>query len=152
MVRYGALAARVLTKRLRGCGLAGMRSGKGHGPLGTALRCALAVLVLMGSLAKGVVIEIEHEHHDDHGAHHEYVVQHEHHDHEGDAPPSDQGEGDSRSVPHTHTHRVLFEMGPMTAPSPAAVGYVPAGMPAACVVVSEECGDGPTFELLKPPQ
>jgi hypothetical protein len=102
-----------------------------------------------------VVIEIEHEHHDDHGAHHEHDVQHDHHDHEGDAPPSDQGdqgEEDSRSVPHTHTHLVLFEMGPMTAHSPAAVGHVPAGKKAACVVVSEECGDGPTFELLKPPQ
>ena len=151
-VRYGALAARVLTKRLRGCGLAGMRSGKGHGPLGTALRCALAVLVLMGSLAKGVVIEIEHEHHDDHGAHHEHGVPHEHHDHEGEEKPSDPGGEDSRSVPQTHSHLVLFEMGPMTAHSPAAVGHVPAGKPAASVVVSEECGDGPTFELLKPPQ
>jgi hypothetical protein len=129
-----------------------MRSGKGHGPLGTALRCALAVLVLMGSLAKGVVIEIEHEHHDDHGAHHEHGVPHEHNDHEGEEEPSDPGDQDSRSVPETHTHLVVFEMGPMTAPSPAAVGYVPAGKQAACMFVSEECGDGPTFELLKPPQ
>jgi hypothetical protein len=131
-----------------------VRVGDGDGRVGTALRCVLALLVLMGSLAKGVVMEIEHEHH---GNSHEHGVHehgHDHRGHDGDQRPSDDQDGGkgTQPVPETHTHVLLFEMGPMTAHSAARIGHVPMGKPGACVSWGEDCPDGPTFELLKPPQ
>lgn len=80
---------------------------------GTAMRCAMTLLVLFVSLAKGaMVMEIRHDHRHDHVPHHGH--QHSHEDSPADRDDNQENLPDRDGG--SHTHLLVIDMGSMTHP------------------------------------
>ena len=128
-----------------------MRFGKEISSFGTAMRCAMMLIVLIASLARGaVVLELKHEHHHDHDFHHS----HQHESGSGQSEGNDGEDGETAPERNTedHSHRLIVDAGPMMPHLVTHAEFVPVGGSAALAILHQQCPDGPHFELIKPPQ
>lgn len=140
-----------LTKRRAALLLPTMRFGNQISSFGTAMRCAMTLIILIASLARGaVVLELKHEHHHDHDFHHS----HQHESGSGQSEDNDGEDGETAPERNTedHSHRLIVDAGPMMPHLVTHAEFVPVGGSAALAILHQQCPDGPHFELIKPPQ
>lgn len=127
-----------------------LRPDRNH-PALSALRMCVALLFLVASVARGAsVIEIRHQHQHEHaaeGQHHESPT----HGTE-DRGTSDSGSEDSQQDPGKHSHLLTLDSSPMVEPTLLQECFIPVRVTRVKPHGDQSCSDGPTFELLKPPQ
>ena len=143
--------AKFLTKFIAALSIPPMLFSKGIGTFGTVIRCAMTLIILIVSLARGaVVLELKHDHHHDHEFHHS----HHHQPGNGQSENGDDGDGEPAPERNTesHSHRLMLDGGPMMPSSASNPKFVPAGRSGAPAFLHEQCPDGPHLELIKPPQ
>lgn len=128
-----------------------MRFGKEVSSFGTAMRCAMMLIVMLTSLTRGaVVLELKHEHHHDHDIHHS------HQDEPVDGQSGNDDDGDGETAPErnsdSHSHLLMLDGGPMMPNSASHPEFDSASGSNVLAILHEQCPDGPHFELIKPPQ